>query len=150
MERFHLGLPDLALEPEQLSSRVLRTLLPPDLEITLAKARDAVTEIFLGVGEAVAAVDPTLRATAGQTGGHIRGHLDQLERKAVQALKRREADTRQQVQRLCQALMPGGRPQERVFPALPYLAKYGPPLLDTLRQAIDGPGWEHQLVSPGG
>jgi bacillithiol biosynthesis cysteine-adding enzyme BshC len=150
MERFHLALPDLALEPEQLSSRVLRTLLPPDVELTLAKARESVSEIFLGVGEAVAAVDPTLRATAGQTAGHIRGHLDQLERKAVQALKRREADTRQQVLRLCQALMPGGRPQERVFPALPYLAKYGPALLDTLRQAIDGPGWEHLLVSLGG
>jgi bacillithiol biosynthesis cysteine-adding enzyme BshC len=150
MERFHLGLPELALEPEQLSSRVLRTLLPPDVEVTLAKARDAVGEIFRGVGEAVAAVDPTLRATAGQTAGHIRGHLDQLERKAVQALKRREADTRQQVLRLCQALMPGGRPQERVVPALPYLARYGPSLLDTLRQSIDGPGWEHQLVSLGG
>jgi len=46
--------------------------------------------------------------------------------------------------------MPGGRPQERVFPALPYLAKYGPALLASLRQAIDGPGWEHQLVSLGG
>ena len=150
MERFRLGLPDLTLEPEQLTSRVLRTLLPPDVEVTLAKARDAVSEIFQGVGEAVAAVDPTLRATAGQAAGHIRGHLDQLERKAVQALKRREADTHQQLLRLCLALMPGGRPQERVFPALPYLAKYGPALLASLRQAIDGPGWEHQLVSLGG
>ena len=150
LERFHLTLPDLTLEPEQLSSRILRTLLPPDVEAKLAKAREEVSETFQGVGEAVAAVDPTLRATVGQTAGHIRGHLDQLERKTVQALKRREADTRQQVLRLCQALMPGGRPQERVFPALPYLAKYGPALLETLRQAIDGPGWEHLLVSLGG
>lgn len=150
LERFHLALPDLTLEPEQLSSRVLRTLLPPDVETTLAKAREEVSEIFQGVGEAVAAVDPTLRATVGQTAGHIRGHLDQLERKTVQALKRREADTRQQVLRLCQALMPGGRPQERIFPALPYVAKYGPALLETLREAIDGPGWEHLLVSLGG
>jgi bacillithiol biosynthesis cysteine-adding enzyme BshC len=150
LERFHLALPDLTLEPEQLSSRVLHALLPPDVEATLAKARDEVSQIFQGVGEAVAAVDPTLRATVGQTAGHIRGHLDQLERKAVQALKRREADTRQQVLRLCQALMPGGRLQERVFPALPYLAKYGPALLETLRQTIDGPGWDHRLVSLGG
>jgi uncharacterized protein YllA (UPF0747 family) len=150
LERFHLALPDLTLEPEQLSSRVLRALLPPDVEATLAKARDEVSQIFQGVGEAVAAVDPTLRATVGQTAGHIRGHLDQLERKSVQALKRREADTRQQVLRLCQALMPGGRLQERVFPAPPYLAKYGPALLETLRQTIDGPGWDHLLVSLGG
>ena len=150
LERFRLGLPDLTLEPEQLSSRVLRALLPPDVEAKLAKARDEVGEIFQGVGEAVAGVDPTLRATVGQTAGHIRGHLDQLERKTVQALKRREADTRQQLLRLCQALMPGGRLQERVLPALPYLAKYGPGLVQTLGQTIDGPGWEHLLVGLGG
>ena len=147
LERFHLGLPDLTLEPEQLASRVLRAQLPSDFDATLAKARDSVGEIFRHVGEAIAAVDPTLRATAGQTSGHIQGHLDQLERKAVQALKRREAETRQQVQRVREALMPGGKAQERVFPALPFLARYGPTLLGTIQAAIDGPGWEHQLLT---
>jgi bacillithiol biosynthesis cysteine-adding enzyme BshC len=147
LARFRLGLPDLTLEPEQLASRVLRAQLPPDFEATLAKAREGVDEIFRGVGEAVAAVDPTLKATVGQTSGHIQGHLDQLERKAVQALKRREAETRQQVQRVREALMPGGKPQERVFPALAFLAKFGPGLIQTLLGAIDGPGWDHQLIT---
>jgi bacillithiol biosynthesis cysteine-adding enzyme BshC len=146
LERFRLGLPDLTLEPEQLASRVLRGQLPPDLGTTLSKARESVEEIFRGVGDAVAVVDPTLRATVGQTSGHIQGHLDQLERKAVQALKRREAETRQHVQRLREALMPGGKPQERVLPLLPLLARYGPAVLETIRAAIDGPGWDHQLV----
>jgi uncharacterized protein YllA (UPF0747 family) len=69
----------------------------------------------------------------------------------VQALKRREADTRQQLQRLRDALMPGGKPQERVYPVLPFLAKYGPALLTSLRASIDAPGWDHRLVTiPGG
>jgi uncharacterized protein YllA (UPF0747 family) len=93
-------------------------------------------------------VDPTLTATARQTAGHVKGHLDQLERKAVQALKRRETETRQQVQRLREQLMPGGKPQERVFPAVPYLAKFGPGLIRTLLDAIDGPGWHHQIIVP--
>jgi len=146
LERFHLSLPDLILEPEQLASRVLRAQLPPDFETTLAKAREGVNEIFQGVGEAIAAVDPTLKATVGQTSGHIQGHLDQLARKAVQALKRRETETRQQIQRVREALMPGGKPQERVLSILPFLARYGPTLLETIRGAIDGPGWEHQLL----
>lgn len=146
LERFRLRLPDLTPDPEQLASRVLRTHLPSDFEATLAKAREGVGEIFRGVAEAIAAVDPTLKATVGQTSGHVQGHLDQLERKAVQALKRREAETRQQLQRLREGLMPGGKPQERVFPLLPFLARYGPRVLETIRTAIDGPGWEHQLV----
>ena len=147
LRRFGVGLSDLTHEPEQLASRILRTQLPPDLGATLARAREGVDEIFRQVGEAVAAVDSTLRATAGQTSGHIKGHLDQLERKAVQALKRREADTGQQLQRLRDALMPGGRLQERVYPVLPYLAKYGVGLIRWLREKIDGPGWEHQLAT---
>ena len=103
-------------------------------------------EIFRGVGEAIATVDPTLRATVGQASGHIQGHLDQLERKAVQALKRREAETRQQVQRVREALMPVGRPQERVLPLLPFLARYGPAVIESIRAAIDGPGWDHRLL----
>lgn len=146
LDRFHVRLQDLTAEPEQLASRLLRTHLPPDLGATLAAARQDVDEIFSRVGEAVAAVDPTLRATVGQTSGHIKGHLEQLERKAVQALKRREADTRQQLQRLRDALVPGGKLQERVYPLLPYLAKYGPTLLRELRDRTDGPGWAHLLV----
>jgi bacillithiol biosynthesis cysteine-adding enzyme BshC len=146
LERFRLSLPDLTREPEQLASRVLRHLLPSDFETTLAKARESVGEIFRGVADAIATVDPTLRATAGQTSGHIQGHLDQLERKAVQALKRREAETRQQVQRVREALMPGGKPQERVLSYLSYQVRYGPQLLQTIRAAIDAPGWEHRIV----
>ncbi len=147
MERFHLELPDLVLEPEQLASRVLRAQFPPDAETTLTRARADLEEIFRGVGAVVSGIDPTLQATVGQTAGHLKGHLDQLERKVVQALKRREGETRQQVQRVREALMPGGKPQERGLPALPYLAKYGPAFLAVLGRHIDGPGWDHQLVS---
>jgi uncharacterized protein YllA (UPF0747 family) len=151
LDRFRVGLHDLTAEPEQLASRILRAQLPPDLGATLSAARRDVEEIFRRVGSAVAAVDPTLRATAGQTSGHIKGHLDQLEKKAIQALKRREADTGQQLQRLREALMPGGKLQERVYPFLPYLAKYGPALVRELRDRADGPGWTHLwLPIPGG
>jgi bacillithiol biosynthesis cysteine-adding enzyme BshC len=145
--RFQLGLPDLVSEPQQLASKILRTQLPPDLGATLASARQGVEAIFRQVADAVAAVDPTLRATAGQTSGHLKGHLDQLERKAVQALKRRETDIGQQLSRLRDALMPNGKLQERVYPILPYLAKYGPALIRELRDHMTGPGWEHQLMA---
>ncbi len=147
LERFRLGLPDFSQESEQLASRIFRSQLPPDFEAAIASARTGVDEIFRGVGEIIATVDPTLRATVGQTAGHIKGHIEQLEKKAVQAVKRREAETRQQLHRVRQALMPGGKPQERIFSALPFLAKYGPSFLDTVRQNLDGPGWAHTLVS---
>ena len=103
----------------------------------------------------MAAVDPTLKATAGQAGGHIKGHLDQLEKKAVQALKRRETDTGQQLQRLRDALMPGGKLQERVYPVLPYLAKYGVDLIrlaarEDRRPRLGTPTGDHSERRPAG
>lgn len=146
LERFRLGVPDFSQESEQLASRIFRSQLPPDLEVAIARARTGVDEIFREVGEIIATVDPTLRATVGQTAGHIKGHLEQLEKKAVQAVKRREAETRQQLHRIRQALMPGGKPQERIFSALPFLVKYGPSFVDSVRRHLDGPGWTHTLV----
>jgi bacillithiol biosynthesis cysteine-adding enzyme BshC len=146
LDRFRLELPDFSQEPEQLASRLFRAQLPPDLEAIMRKAREGVDAIFEEVGAAIAAVDPTLRATVGQTAGHLKGHLEQLEKKAVQAVKRREAETRQQLHRVRQALMPGGKPQERVFTTLPFLAKYGPALVDVVRRNLDGPGWSHTLL----
>jgi bacillithiol biosynthesis cysteine-adding enzyme BshC len=149
MARFHLRLADLVLEPEQLASRLLRDQLPPDVAAAVAQARADVDLALRPVKDALARVDPTLLATVGQAAGHIKGHLEQLERKAVQAVKRREAEMRQQLQRTREALMPGGRPQERVFPALPFLAKYGPGVLAQIRAAIDGPGWQHLILTLG-
>jgi len=63
----------------------------------------------------------------------------------VQALKRREADTGQQLQRLRDALM-RAQAARTGLPVLPYLAKYGFGLVRTLRERIAGPGWAHQLV----
>lgn len=146
LERFGLELPDLVPEPEQLASRVLRAQLPADFEATLGRAREGVDAIFRGVGESIARVDPTLKATVGQAAGHVKGHLEQLERKAVQALKRREAESGRQLVRVRQALMPAGRLQERVFPLLPYLARYGRGLLASLRAQVEGPGWNHQVI----
>jgi bacillithiol biosynthesis cysteine-adding enzyme BshC len=149
LERFRLGLADIAQDPEQLASRVFRTQLPPDVESVIARARGGVEELFREVSEVIGAVDPTLRATVGQTSGHIKGHLEQLEKKTVQALKRRESDTRQQLHRLRETLMPGGKSQERVLPALPFLAKYGPMLVKLLRRETDGPGFTHGMVRLG-
>jgi len=149
LERFCLGLEDLVQEPEQLASRLLRTQLPPDVAGVLARARGEVDALFREVGDLLASVDPTLRATVGQTAGHLQGHLEQLEKKAVQALKRRQGETRTQLHRLRQSLMPDGKPQERVLSPLPYLAKYGPTLLPLLRGETDGPGWAHRLLRLG-
>ncbi len=55
-----------------------------------------------------------------------------VEKKLVQHLKKREETELGQVARARAAVWPGGKPQERVLTAAPFLAKYGPALLDQI------------------
>ena len=53
-------------------------------------------------------------------------------------LKKRQTTETQQIARARDALLPMGKPQERVLTAAPVLARYGPPLLSELLTSIDG------------
>ena len=60
-----------------------------------------------------------------------------LEKKLMQHLKRRQETELGQIGRARTAVQPGGKPQERVLTVAPFLARYGPRLLDELVAAIE-------------
>ena len=62
----------------------------------------------------------------------------EIEKKLVQHLKRRQETELGQISRARTAVLPGGKPQERVLTLAPFLARYGPALVDDLRDAIEG------------
>lgn len=149
MARHALALPQLRAEAEALVSAILRQDQAAGFQARMADAQAAVARTFKDVEALVGEIDPTLKGPATQAAGHARHQIDGLERKAIQALKRRHEDLRAQVHRVREHLMPGGRPQERVLCLLPFLVKYGRGLLDTLRAAAADPGWTHRLVRLG-
>ncbi len=62
---------------------------------------------------------------------------DRLERRLLAAAKRDIGDQLRRVEQAQAMLWPQGAPQERIVNPLPWLARYGPPLLDALRQVCD-------------
>ena len=60
-----------------------------------------------------------------------------LEKKLVQHLKRRQETELGQLARARTAVMPNGKPQERVLTVAPFLARYGPALLGELTSAFE-------------
>ncbi len=62
---------------------------------------------------------------------------DRLERRLLAAAKRDIGEQLRRVEQAQSTLWPLGSPQERLVNPLPWLARYGPPLLDGLRQACD-------------
>ena len=55
----------------------------------------------------------------------------------MQHLKRRQETELGQLGRARTAVMPGGKPQERVLTVAPFLARYGPGLLAELTDAFE-------------
>ena len=60
---------------------------------------------------------------------------DEVEKRLVAALKRRNETALQQLARTRTSLFPGGEPQERVLTAASWLARYGRDLLSVLAAA---------------
>src|SRR5262249_46216990 len=80
-------------------------------------------------------IDPTLdRPIQGLQQQAVSGTQD-VERKLVQHMKKRQETELGQLGRARTAVIPGGKPQERVLTVAPFLARYGSALL---RDLFDG------------
>jgi bacillithiol synthase len=84
------------------------------------------------------------RASSGLTEAAVNGaaaqfahRADRLERRLLAASKRGMVEQLRRVHEAQSLLWPQGAPQERVVNPLPWLARYGTPLLECLQQACD-------------
>jgi len=130
--KFGATVEDLLAPGMALETRVARTHLPAEAVSALSDLRAALAREYGVLGETAAAVDPTLtRMLEGLKGRALAG-ADRAERKLVQHLRRRLEVERDQIGRARTALLPGGKPQERVLAVAPFLARYGRGILDAL------------------
>jgi bacillithiol synthase len=138
LEKFGIDLAEL-LEPSgSVEARLVRSQLPSEALEALASVREAVEEGYGTLEKTASDIDPTLvRPIQGARHQALAGAQD-VEKKLVQHLKRRQETELGQIGRARTAVLPGGKPQERVLTVAPFLARYGPALVDDLRDAIEG------------
>lgn len=118
----------------QVERGVARGAAPPSLVEELDAVRERVRADVERV-KAIASRPPTLldpRVLDGATRGMLL-RLDRVERRLLAAVKRREAATMRDIAVAAGAVFPGGKRQERALNFIPLLARYGAPLVDTMR-----------------
>ena len=126
----------------QTHEAVVESSAGPQRRIALGPDRQvgAVTrDVLEAVGELAGPVeiDPTLaRPVEGVRNQALAGTQD-LEKKLIQHLKRRQETELGQIGRARTAVQPGGKPQERVLTVAPFLAREGPRLVEELVSAIE-------------
>jgi bacillithiol synthase len=137
LEKFGIELEELLAPAGALESRLVRSQLPPEATGALESIRSAVETGYEALERSAAEIDPTLvRPVQGARHQALSGAQD-IEKKLVQHLKRRQETELSQIARARTAVHPGGKPQERVLTVAPFLARYGPALITDLADAIE-------------
>jgi uncharacterized protein YllA (UPF0747 family) len=137
VEKFGLELADLFSPPGAVEAKVVRSQLPPEVGRALERLRAALAEEYAVLEQAAVAIDPTLARPAQAARQSAVSGSEDLEKKLVQHLKRRQETELGQLARARTAVMPGGKPQERVLTVAPFLARYGPSLLTELTDSFE-------------
>ncbi len=138
LEKFGIELGDLLGPAGVLESRLVRSQLPQEALAALEAIRSALETGYQVLERGAAEIDPTLvRPVQGARHQALSGTQD-VEKKLVQHLKRRQETELSQIARARTGVQPGGKPQERVLTVATFLARYGPALIGDLQEAIEG------------
>lgn len=119
-----------------LESRVAKAELPPDLAASLQELREDVESRFARISDEVQQLDPTLERTVESARNAALAGTNEIEKKLVASLKRTQGTLVSQLTRARAALVPLGKPQERVLTVASFLSRYGGSLLDEIDKEV--------------
>ena len=132
LERYDIGLEELR-QPHAVEGRLARGALPRIVTDALDEGRRAADRLAVNLTNGDAPRLVPAAAVEGARRGLLH-RLDRLERRYLAAAKRREAAIMADVATARGALFPNGKRQERALNLVPLLARYGPSLVDGVRE----------------
>ena len=136
LEKFGATLEELLVPGSVLEARLARSQLPDDAQASLADLRQAIDRAYGSLGAAAMAIDPTLERTVQGARQQSLSAAGDIEKKLLNHLKKRAESELSQVARARTAVLPAGKPQERVLGVPGFLARYGRQFLVELAVTI--------------
>jgi bacillithiol biosynthesis cysteine-adding enzyme BshC len=137
LRKFSIDLEDLLEPPGALEAKLVRSQLPEQAVRTLAQLRSEIEAGYEKLGRSARDIDPTLdRPVQGSKNQALSG-INEIERKLVQHLKKRQEVELAQIAKARAVVLPENKPQERVLTLAPFLARYGPAVMLQLTDAIE-------------
>ncbi len=146
LDNYALAVPQLWSNIDSLISKIAREQLPDELEDKIGAVTRSVNDNIAELQKIVSEFDPTLADFVKNSGGRIEGQIEGMEKKILQAFKKRNEIIRQQLKKAGNSLYPNNTLQERSLSVLPYLFKHGPGFIDQIYEAMDISNFDHQIV----
>jgi bacillithiol synthase len=136
LDRHRLTLPEICTFEANLKERFARKLVPAELDQRLHQACQTIRAEVSGMKAALTGFDPTLVAALEKSESKIRHQLDRIRAKSAREALRRDQAAADDADYLYGQLYPHQTLQERVFGALPFIARYGEGFVDTIYDHI--------------
>jgi bacillithiol biosynthesis cysteine-adding enzyme BshC len=146
MGRYGLALPDFFQGEEPVRERIARTLVPSELAARFEGTKTASAQALDSLGASLTAFDPTLAAALATSRRKIAWQLAKIERKAAREALRRNERASGDAAWLNGLIYPARHLQERFYSILPFLARYGPGLMERLRSELTLDSTGHRVI----
>ena len=131
---------------DTLITRLVEGKQDPSADRELEALEGKLNESMERWGRAAEQWDKSLLQAVSTAKGAIKHQLEGLSRKLTQAYKRKNEELVAQVRKAALHLLPEGTLQERAFPAVPFLVKYGFRFVDDLYESLDIERFQHQVM----
>ncbi|TVY09670.1 bacillithiol biosynthesis cysteine-adding enzyme BshC [Paenibacillus cremeus] len=132
MTKYGLTLDDVLYHLEERQQAWLREQDQLKLDDRFAEVKTQFREHYEPLIEALAGINPGLKKLGDTNLGKIIEQIEFLEQKAGDGLRQQFDSGLRQFQRIGMSVLPGGKPQERLYNVIAYLNKYGDGWLKTL------------------
>ncbi len=146
LDRYQLQVSDFWGNPDLLVNHIARAQLPHSIEKDVRNAAQCVSDNLEILEKTVGEFEPTLVDFVRKTRGRLQSQIEGLEKKVLQAYKKRNDVIQQQIYKAHHSLFPNNHLQERELNVVPYLFKHGFGFIDQLYEAIDISSFDHQIV----
>lgn len=133
---YNLDISDLALNYEELFSKISKQKAGKNLEEIIEPSRSEVNKIFEKLTKELSNFDSNLKNISESVRRKVDHQFSILKEKAYQSQRSRDEITRNQIKRACINIYPDGKPQERVFNIVQYLILYGLQFIEDVMSAI--------------
>jgi bacillithiol biosynthesis cysteine-adding enzyme BshC len=146
MVRYHLRPADLFIGEQALHDTIAARLVPARLRERLEQTSKTVSGALDSLSAELRSFDLSLADALGTSRRKIEYQVAKISRKTAAQIMRRDEQAMSDAQSLGGLVFPEKHLQERLYSIVPFIAKFGPGIVDELYSAVRIDCPDHQLV----
>lgn len=146
MKRYGLALPVFFHGEDHVREAIAQNLVPVSLAREFAEIRESTAGSLQRLRDHLVAFDETLASAAGKSRAKILYQLSKIEHKTARETLNRNQRAAEEASYMSGLIYPEKHLQERLYSILPFLAKHGPGLIDTLYEHIHLDCPDHKVL----